>query len=400
MQARPSSRKRVAGWRASSASTSNSSGAVEAEIAFRPRPAAAGDRRRRISASRRDGGAHVDHDQVVADGVETAHVAADEARGRVGRSAALLEEDAIAQFLRPPDILLGRRQARLERARARQHRPEPVEIALAGEPSRNRRTGRRPAAPRCECQRHPASPLICCRPKAEPCPPEVFMTPVESRPKAHRAPSHRRVRSSRRRSREIERLDEEGVEARGRAGPPLVVEPVGGQRDDRRRRGGRLSASSRRKRRVASKPSRPGILRSIRMRSKAAARRGPRRRRAAAPPRRRCARTTSKPSRRSAFCAISALMSLSSASSARRRGSALDRPGGLTAGEELRREPLEQRARAHRLHQPAVEALRAKSGRRRGARTAKTAPGSSARPPRARPGRACWSPRGRARSRR
>ena len=53
---------------------------------------------------------------------------------------------------------------------------------------------------------------------------------------------------------------------------------------------------------------------------------------------------------------------------------------GVARDGEFAGEPLEQRARAHRLDEPAVETAQANSDRRRGARRAKTAPGSWARP--------------------
>ena len=74
-------------------------------------------------------------------------------------------------------------------------------------------------------------------------------------------------------------------------------------------------------------------------------------------------------------------MSLSSASSARRGGAAaaLGRRGAERRRGEFGRQPLEQRARAHRLDQPAVEAAERRLRRRRAARTARTAPGFAAR---------------------
>ena len=97
----------------------------------------ADDPRRTVGAPKR----FVDHDQMVAHAVEGADVAADDPGGGIGRNAALFEENPIAQLLRPPDLLLARCEARLERPGARQHWAKPGKIAFPG----NRR--RRPRAP-------------------------------------------------------------------------------------------------------------------------------------------------------------------------------------------------------------------------------------------------------------
>ncbi len=132
---------------------------VEAEIALGyllPQQAIdADDLRRPVAAGRRP----VDDEEMIADGVERAEVAAGQAPGGIGDRAALLEEDAIAQPLGAPDVPPRRRQTRFERAGARENRAEPAKVALAGEAldERARAVSRRP---RCECQRHPASPRI------------------------------------------------------------------------------------------------------------------------------------------------------------------------------------------------------------------------------------------------
>ena len=106
------------------------------------------------------------------------------------------------------------------------------------------------------------------------------------------------------------------------------------------------AASSRRKRRVASYPSSPGILRSIRMRSNGRDPRGvmgAARRTASSPS---SARTTSKPNRHNAFCVMRALMSLSSATRARRAGA--DGGGRRGAGAWVRGKSDARRSNSER----------------------------------------------------
>ena len=138
-----------------------------------------------------------------------------------------------------------------------------------------------------------------------------------------RAPARRAARARRAGPRSSRRAGRARPAWRGiRRTPPrsrrgVLGRGVGGQRDDRGARRASPRASARRMRRAASRPSTPGILMSIRTTSKrgvAPRVAAPARRDASSPSR---ARSTSKPSRRSAFCATTALMSLSSASSAR-----------------------------------------------------------------------------------
>ena len=112
------------------------------------------------------------------------------------------------------------------------------------------------------------------------------------------------------------------------------------------------AASSRRKRRVASYPSRPGILRSIRTISNgrdSSGAIGEARRSASSPL---LARTTSKPRRRKAFWVIRALMSLSSATRARRNAVGDGRDAGAAGGKSPVTRSNNERARTGLTSQP------------------------------------------------
>ena len=208
--------------------------AVEAEIALGdvlPQEAIDADEfRRAVAMAER----LVDHDEMVADAVEAADVAPDDSGGRVGSSAALFEEDPIAQLLRPPDVLLRRRQARLERAGARQHRAEPGEIALAGKTLQEPAGAVRPR-PRCECQRHPSVPANLLCPQSRTMFAGSFYDARSSAPGADFA-SPAQALDFARQIGEVEGLDQEGVESGRLARSPLVLERIGGEGDDRRRR--------------------------------------------------------------------------------------------------------------------------------------------------------------------
>ena len=129
-------------------------GAVEAEIPLGhvlPQQAVDPDDAGRAVAISRG---LVDHDQMVGHPIEAADVAANQPRGRIGRGAALLEEHAIAQLLRPSELLPGRREARLERAGAGERRSQAGKVAEAGE-ALQERAGRGAAFwPGWERQRH------------------------------------------------------------------------------------------------------------------------------------------------------------------------------------------------------------------------------------------------------
>src|SRR5271166_1056172 len=260
--------------------------AVEAEMTLGhvlPQEAIGADDARRSIPRRRH---PVDDDEMIADAVEPAEVAAGKPGGGVGDRPSLLEEDAIAKPLGPPHLLAGRCETRFERAGAGQDRAESSEIAPAGKALQERSCSP-PLQRRCECQRQrrvPANPCLC--PKSTSMVAGRF---YDARVSASGADLRRQSSSS-----------------------ALAVSATTGARDDR------CTASCQRSRRVASAPSTPGILRSIRMRSNgddAPGAVGAASRNASSPS---LARVTSKPRRRKAFCAIRALISLSSASSARR----------------------------------------------------------------------------------
>ena len=92
--------------------------AVESETALRhvlPQEAIGADDARRSVQRRRH---PVDDDEMIADAVEPAEVAARAPSGGAGDRSSLLEEDAIAQSLDAPHLLAGLSEARFERAGA------------------------------------------------------------------------------------------------------------------------------------------------------------------------------------------------------------------------------------------------------------------------------------------
>ena len=137
----------------------------------------------------------------------------------------------------------------------------------------------------------------------------------------------------------------------------VVLERIGGQRDDRRRHATRLSLEPAQARASPRRRRAPGILRSMRMRSNGARR--PRRVGAAS---RNASRRpgphdveTEPPQSLLGDQGVDVVV-LGEQRAARPAAAGRRGCGAGLVARKLRRQALEQRARAHRLHQPPVEA--------------------------------------------
>src|SRR5271170_112543 len=254
----------------------------------------------------------VEYDQMIAGPIEGTYVAPYHLRRRIGRRAALFEEDAIAQPLRAADFLLCNGEPQLQRTDRPEAGWQALKIAYDTR-GRARKDACARAAGAYPTQFHgSASDSHSHRGQSTAVQPiydnaarwggGVRTASIVS---ARRLNSTGLTRnSSIPAARHCRRSDSIALAVSAMIG--IGRAPA--------------SCSTRRMIREASQPSRPGILISIKITSKRCA--SPR---AAAAPRLAAslpsrARTTSKPNRRSAFCVIVALMSLSSASKARIRG--------------------------------------------------------------------------------
>ena len=179
--------------------------------------------------------AAVDHDQMVANPVERADVAANQLRGRVGERSAFLEEHAIAKLLSAVDLSFGRRQTKLQWTERPKDWTKAAQVPH-GPPLPRRRAPRGVARPVNRPQCHDPAPRFAYTAN----PQSIFRPIIYDSAQALRAAGFGHALAAGRvdrlgEPRQIDRLGQEVVDAGAQRRPPILLHRVGGQRDDRHR---------------------------------------------------------------------------------------------------------------------------------------------------------------------